>query len=87
LDTGAQVTARDGGEGEVRSVRTDRRLRLRWRSANQEQATVIQLTLTPKGDRCTVAFHEERLPDAAVRDERKRHYQELLARLQVEPGA
>jgi uncharacterized protein YndB with AHSA1/START domain len=71
----------DGTEGEVRTVRAGRRVRLTWRPPDAPAPTTLQLTLEPKGERCVVAFHHERLPDAAARERMKAHWSEVLTTL------
>jgi uncharacterized protein YndB with AHSA1/START domain len=71
----------DGTEGEVRTVRAGRRVRLTWRPPDAPAETTLQLTLEPKGERCVVAFHHERLPDADARERVKARWREVLATL------
>lgn len=81
LEKGGRYRTEDGITGEVRSVRPGRRLRLSWRPPDWERPSTLQITLTPKDERCTIGFHQERLPDAEVRQAMRERWQGVLADL------
>lgn len=81
LEPGATYACEDGAEGEVRSVRPGERLRLTWLPPGWEASTTVQVTVTPKGERCTVGFHQERLPGPDAREAMKARWRGVLARL------
>jgi uncharacterized protein YndB with AHSA1/START domain len=81
LERGARYVCDDGTTGEVRSVRPGERLRLTWHPPDEDAPSTVQLTVIPKGDRCTVAFHQEKLPDLAAREAMKARWRAVLAEL------
>lgn len=64
---GSRFHCDDGTTGDIRSVAPGRRLRLTWRPPAWERPSTLQLTVVPKGERCVLAIHHERLPDPATR--------------------
>lgn len=74
--------AEDGTHGEVRTVRPGFRVRLTWHPPDWRAPTTLQITLTPKGERTTVGFHHERLPDAEARTAMRARWTRVLDTLQ-----
>ena len=81
LEPGASYRCQDGTEGEIRSLDPGRRLRATWRPPAWPAPSPVQITITPKGARCTVGFHHERLPDAEARETMKARWRAVLAEL------
>jgi uncharacterized protein YndB with AHSA1/START domain len=80
-EPGARTRAADGAEIELRSLHPGQRLRISWQPAGAEQASTLQLTLDPKGTRCAVRFHQEKLPDAEAREAMRAHWKAALERI------
>ena len=80
---GATGRTADGGWFEVRAVRPREKVRLRWSpSGDPAAATVLQVSVRPaSGGRSRVGFHQERLPDAAARADRREHWRAVVADL------
>jgi len=74
---GAAYTLADGTTGEVRGYKEGARLRLTHRPAGQRETT-IQITVTPRGNRALLQFHQERLADSAERERRRRHWKAVM---------
>jgi len=87
LEKGAAYTTRDGAEGEVRVARPGSHLRVTWRPPGWARASTIQVRVMPAGSKTVLSFHEERLPGAAEREERRRHYESVLDALQRQAGS
>lgn len=81
LEPGASYRCEDGTQGEIRSIDPGRRLRATWRPPDWASPSTVQITITPKDGRCTVGFHQERLPDAERREAMKARWRAVLAEL------
>ncbi|MDG4536244.1 hypothetical protein [Streptomyces sp. AV19] len=57
----------------MRGRREGSRLRPTHRSSGAGAGTTAQVTVTPRGEGAMVRFHQEPLPDAAARADRRRH--------------
>ncbi|GAA0393821.1 SRPBCC domain-containing protein [Streptomyces luteireticuli] len=73
-ERGSSYTTADGTTGEVRGFREGARLRLTHRPSGAVAETTVQVTVTPRGEGAMLRFHQERLPDAAARAERREHW-------------
>lgn len=71
----------NGTEGEIRVVVPNDRLRMTWQPPGWSRPSTIQIRLLPKGHSTTIAFHQEWLPDATAREERRAHYDAVLSEL------
>lgn len=77
---GYETTA--GVRGETRSFRELDRLRLTWRPPDWAHDTTLQLTVRSAGaGRATLRVHQERLADAAEREQQRRHWQAVITAL------
>jgi uncharacterized protein YndB with AHSA1/START domain len=86
LEEGAAYTAGDGSTGEVRVSTPGSHVRITRRQPGWARASTVQVRVIPAGERSTISFHEERLPAAADREERRRHYQAALDVLERQAG-
>ncbi|HEX5724962.1 MAG TPA: SRPBCC domain-containing protein [Longimicrobiaceae bacterium] len=82
LAKGATYATPDGAKGEVRVLDPGSHLRITWQPSGWARASTIQVRVIPAGERTTLSFHEERLPSAAERAERRRHFEAALDALQ-----
>ncbi|ALG15207.1 SRPBCC domain-containing protein [Kibdelosporangium phytohabitans] len=79
-DLGAGYETKDGVRGETRSFHNHGRLRLTWQPKDWKHETTLQLTVTPSGEgRARLGVHQERLADAAEREQQRRHWQGVVA--------
>jgi uncharacterized protein YndB with AHSA1/START domain len=82
LRENARYTLGDGASGEIRIVKPGRQLRLTWQPAGWERPSTIQVRVTPKGEgRAVLSFHQEQLPDAEARVERRAWFRSAAAEL------
>lgn len=58
----------DGTDGEVRVDEPGSHLRLTWRPPGWEEPSLLQVRVLPAATGATIAFHQERLADAMMRD-------------------
>lgn len=88
-EKGEKYTLKDGSGGEVRVFKPGSHLRITWRPEGWPRASTLQVRAMPKGEGKTViSFHQEHLPGAAEREERRRFLEAALNALQqqVEKG-
>lgn len=81
-DKGATYELADGSSGEVRVFRPGSHLRITWHPGHWPRASTIQVRVIPKGDRSAVGFHQEHLPGANEREERRSHFRAALDELE-----
>lgn len=68
-----------GTAGEIRSFRPRDRVRLTWRPVDWDHDSTVQVAVTPAaGDRTMLRFHQERLADAAEREQQRVHWQAVM---------
>jgi uncharacterized protein YndB with AHSA1/START domain len=68
-----------GTSGEIRSFRPLDRLRLTWRPADWAHDSTVQVTVSSVGPgRTMLRFHQERLADAAEREQQRAHWRSVL---------
>lgn len=82
LEKGAAYTADGGVAGVVRVARPGSHLRVTRQPPGWPRASTIQVRVIPAGAKTTISFHEEHLPGAAEREERRRHFDAALVELQ-----
>jgi uncharacterized protein YndB with AHSA1/START domain len=68
----------DGTAGEVRVFHPGSHLRITRQPTGWLRSSTIQVRVVPRGERTTVAFHEEHLPDATERERRRAQYHRAL---------
>lgn len=77
-EAGRTYVTDEGVRGEVRSRSDGRRVRLTWQPPDWSHDTTLQLTVLPAATGTTVAFHQERLADAAEREQMLAHWTTVL---------
>ena len=80
LAKGAPYTLADGTHGRVTTFAAGSHFRMTWQPADYPRPTILQVRIIPSGDKTVIAFHQEHLPDAGARAERKAHFQRVLDR-------
>lgn len=81
-ERGAGYETSAGVRGETRSFRELDRLRLTWQPPDWDHDTTLQLTVTPAGEgRAMLRVHQDRLADAAEREQQRRHWQAVVTAL------
>jgi uncharacterized protein YndB with AHSA1/START domain len=80
---GREYALADGSAGVVRVVEPESHLRLTWQPGGWPRPSTIQLrVIAAAGGRATIALHQEHLPDAAARAERRAHFAAALDALE-----
>ncbi len=81
-EPGVGYETSDGIRGETRSFREMDRIRLTWQPAGWSHETTLQLAVRASGPgKAMLRIHQERLADAAEREQQRRHWQGVLAEL------
>jgi uncharacterized protein YndB with AHSA1/START domain len=68
LAKGAAYHNADGVTGKVTTITPDVNIRLTWQPVGWSKPSIIQVRVIPAGDKTTVSFHQENLPDAQTRE-------------------
>jgi uncharacterized protein YndB with AHSA1/START domain len=78
-EQGAGYETADGVHGETRSFRALDRVRVTWQPPDWRHDTTLQLAVRSVGaDRAILVVHQERLADAAEREQQRRHWQGVV---------
>jgi uncharacterized protein YndB with AHSA1/START domain len=70
----AKFVTNDGIRCELRVLNQGSHLRMRWQPEEWEKPSTLQLRVTGKGEKATLTFHQENMPDEQARDKMKRHW-------------
>jgi uncharacterized protein YndB with AHSA1/START domain len=82
LEKGATYTLPDGSTGALRVFEPDHHLRITWQPRGWARPSTIQVRVIPSGDKTTLAFHQEHLPDSAAREQRRAHFESALGAIE-----
>lgn len=82
LHKGQEYVTSNGVSGEIRSVAPGQRLRLTWSHPDLSGPSTLQLYLAPSGEKTSVRFHQERLSSQDERELMRKHWREVLSKLQ-----
>ncbi len=74
FEKGARYQLTDDAFGTIRVYIPGSHLRLTWQPPGWAQPSTIQVRVIPKGNRSVIAFHQEHLPGAAEREERREQF-------------
>lgn len=82
-EKGERYTLQDGSVGEVRVFKPGSHLRMTWQPGGWPRASTIQVRVIPaSGGRSVLSFHQEHLPGAAEREERRAFFEAAAEALQ-----
>lgn len=82
LEKGEPYQTADGTKGEIRTIDPGKRVRLTWQPKDRNASTTLQIYLLPSGKNTSVRFHHEKLSGTAERQAMKKHWQNVLAKLE-----
>jgi uncharacterized protein YndB with AHSA1/START domain len=82
LAKGAKYRLPDGTHGEVTTFIPGSHIRLTWQPNGYLRSSILQVRVISSGEKTTIAFHQEQLPDAAAREERDEFFRQALDRLE-----
>jgi uncharacterized protein YndB with AHSA1/START domain len=82
-EKGEKYALKDGSGGEVRVFKPGSHLRMTWQPEGWPRTSTIQVRVMPKGEgKSVISFHQEHLPGAAEREDRRRFFDAALDALQ-----
>ncbi|HEY5879100.1 MAG TPA: SRPBCC domain-containing protein [Nakamurella sp.] len=80
-ERGTTYRTTDGTAGEIRSFHPNDRVRLTWRPDDWDHESIVQVTVSSRGGRTVVRFHQERLADPDERERQRAHWRGVLDEL------
>ena len=78
LQKGSRYKLPDGTSGEIRVLHLYSHLRITWQPPGWVRPSMLQLRLIGKGSRTVLALHQEHLPDADARNQRRAFFAQAL---------
>jgi uncharacterized protein YndB with AHSA1/START domain len=87
LEKGQTYTAAEGTTGEIRTLKPGERVRLTWQPKEFKQPSTLQVTVIPSGQKTSIRFHHEKLSSKKAREDMRRHWQQVLNKLQELTGS
>ncbi|GLW92357.1 SRPBCC family protein [Actinokineospora globicatena] len=78
---GTKYATRDGAVGDVRGYRDRDRIRVTCRPPGWDHFTTIQVTVTAKGDKTLLRFHQEWLANPGERARQRDHWTAVMDRV------
>ena len=75
LEKGHTYQSTDGASGEVRVVNPEVNIRLTWQPGGWPKPSTIQVRVIPAGNKTTIGFHQENLPDAKAREDMRQRWE------------
>ncbi len=79
---GYNYETENGTSGEIRSINTEKLIRLTWKPHNWQKSSTVQIRIIPSGKNTSIRIHQEKLPNAEMRKQMKKHWQEVLQHFQ-----
>lgn len=76
---GERYETADGTVGEVRSLHELDRVRLTWHPRDWHHESTVQVTVSPRGAKSVLNFHQERLAGPQERARQRDHWREVMA--------
>jgi len=83
VEKDATFMTEEGVTGRVVSFLPNRMVRMRWRPANWEVASTLQVRATPAGTKTKVSFHQEQMQGEIEREQMRQHWQQVIAALEA----
>ncbi|NOU94239.1 SRPBCC domain-containing protein [Paenibacillus sp. LMG 31456] len=82
LQRGEKYLTEEGTSGELRVVKPYEQLRLTWHKAGWSQPSTLQIRLISTSPiKTTLSFHQEKLENAAVREEMKARWEHVIMQI------
>ncbi len=82
---GAALRFPDGTHGQVRVFEPNSHIRITWHPPGWIRPSIIQVRIIDHGDRTVIAFHQEQLPDATQREQRRACFRRAMGKLEDLP--
>ncbi|EFM12524.1 Activator of Hsp90 ATPase 1 family protein [Paenibacillus curdlanolyticus YK9] len=78
---GESFGSSDGISGQLRVVKENQQLRLKWKLPRWERESTLQIRLIPAKTGTTISFHQENLDNAHTREEMKQHWEDVISKI------
>jgi uncharacterized protein YndB with AHSA1/START domain len=78
MQKGSRYKLSDGTTGEIKVIHPYSHLRITWHPPAWPRPSTMQLRLVSKGSRTVLALHQERLPGAEARNQRRAFFAQVL---------
>lgn len=77
-EKGRNYESVEGTRGQIRSYHASGRLRLTGQPASWHHPTTVQVTVSERGGKSVIRFHQERLVDPAERARQREHWRAVM---------
>ncbi|RVU00616.1 ATPase [Mucilaginibacter limnophilus] len=67
--------------GTIKVVKPYSHIRMRWKRADWDNTSTLQVRVLDAKGKATISFHQEQLQDSKQRDEMKAHWQKVLEKI------
>jgi uncharacterized protein YndB with AHSA1/START domain len=83
FEKGNNYVTSEGTTGEIRVIKPNHHIRLSWKPKEWDKPSTLQIGVytTPSG-KTTIAIHQEKLKDEAVREHMREHWKKVLDRIE-----
>lgn len=79
---GQTFVSREGTAGELRVVKPQEQLRMKWQRAGWKHPSTLQIRIIPASPgKTTISFHQEKLEDMHARETMKKYWEAALDRI------
>lgn len=82
LEKGSTYQTTDGTTGEVRVFNPEVNIRLTWLPKDWPKSSTLQMRVIPTGDKTTISFHHENLPDEQSRELMRLRWETVMAAIE-----
>jgi activator of HSP90 ATPase len=72
-ETGIEYLTHEGIRGKIRVFKVFSHIRLSWQRQDWTNRSILQIRTTPKDEKTTLSFHQEKLLNSGQRKEMKQH--------------
>lgn len=77
----APFSSREGADGIITTLKENSHLRMKWKKPDWEHFSMLQIRVIPAGDKATLSFHQDQLPDENQRAQMKKYWTEVIRKI------
>lgn len=82
IEPGKSFKTKDGIEGTITTFIPGSHFRMKWKRKDWPNTVTLQVRVIPSGEKTTISFMQEKLANARQRAEMKKHWLEVLDRVE-----
>jgi len=71
-------------EGKVNVIKPGSHIRMSWKPKHWTNISTLQIRVIPSKEKTTISFHQDKLLDSNQRDEMKKHWDNVLMKIENE---